>query len=150
MMKKLLLSIVGVSLCFSELQAACLKPEVKQADQRWAQAIKTGQPETVTQLYAKGAVLLATYENQPIVTDTGKQQYFSHLFQTVKNLQVHYNQEIIHTFPGGAVSSGIYTFSGMQDGKQVEIPARFTFVYEDSHHGCKLVAHHSSVLPKSQ
>ena len=123
--------------------------EIKTADQAWATALATHNPQTAANQYAKNAVLLATYENNPITTAAGKKAYFTSLFQTLPQLQVQYDKEIIYTFPGGAVSSGLYTFSGVQKGKSVNIPARFTFVYEATANGCLLVAQHSSALPIS-
>ncbi|OGT30685.1 MAG: hypothetical protein A3E87_06915 [Gammaproteobacteria bacterium RIFCSPHIGHO2_12_FULL_35_23] len=133
---------------FTQTYASCnTTAAVQQADQIWATALATHNPKTITNQYAKGAVLLATYENNPITTQTGIKNYFTSLFQTIPQLQVHYNKEIIYTFPGGAVSSGLYTFSGKQNGKVVSTPGRFTFVYEATPNGCLLIAHHSSVLP---
>ncbi|MFI4955308.1 MAG: hypothetical protein ACHP9Y_05280, partial [Gammaproteobacteria bacterium] len=47
-----------------------------------------------------------------------------------------------------AISTGLYTFIGKEsDGKEISIPARYTFAYDSTDKGCVLVMHHSSALP---
>lgn len=127
----------------------CSTPsDVKQADQRWQAAIATNDPATVAAVYTKNAVLIPTVENAPHTTQAERLAYFQHFFKTLQHASVAYNQEIIQMLPDGAVSSGVYTFKGLQDGKTVRIPARFTFVYEATPTGCSLITHHSSALPQ--
>lgn len=146
-MKKII-ALALFALFLNQASAACLKEAARNADYRWADAVETQDPATVNRLYAHYAVLLATYENKPITNSKGRLNYFNHFLHSMNKMQVHYNQEIIQTFPGGAVSSGLYTFSGEKDGKPVSVPARFTFVYQNTAKGCQLITHHSSTLPK--
>ena len=122
--------------------------DVKQADLQWQNQLSTQSAERMAALYETNAVLLATFENNPITTPEGRLQYFQDLFGSMKSLHVVFDKEILQVFPGGAVSSGLYTFKGMKEGKPTAVAARYTFVYEATPQGCQLIEHHSSVLPK--
>jgi hypothetical protein len=148
MKKLLLISSAFILLCANVSWAVCLHSEVEAADDRWKQAIASEDVDAVTALYAENSVLVPTYSDEIYDTDKQRRKYFENLFEEVRFLRVHYQGPkhiIIHD--GGAVSSGFYTFSGIQDWEFVEKPARYTFVYKDSYHGCELITHHSSALP---
>lgn len=135
--------------CFGSIFANCSKAQVEAADLRWAQAIDSNQINTVVNLYAPQAVLLATVKDAPIVTRQERTHYFKHFFKTYKKAKVAYvGQKYIQVFNGGAVSSGLYVFSGIKNGKMTEIPARYSFVYRATNRGCQLITHHSSQLPE--
>lgn len=122
--------------------------DVQRADRAWANAMATHNPEAVDRLYSSRAILLATYKARLLKTSAKRQKYFANLFSELKNLKVTFNKEYCQVFPGGAASLGIYTFSGIKGNQPTEIPARYTFVYQSTKNGCKLLVHHSSVVPK--
>ena len=72
--------------------------------------------------------------------------YFHKLTQN-PNLKATVQTEKIHTFADGGADSGLYTFSYTKDGKEVRVPARFTFVFHRTPAGWLIVSHHSSVVP---
>lgn len=123
--------------------------DVLQADKLWQTSMATQQANQVASLYATDAVLIATFENKPLTTSQERLAYFQHLIQSLPDIRVQYQQEIVQLLPGGAVSAGLYTFKGTKSGEQTEIPARFTFVYKTTPQGCQLIHHHSSQLPKT-
>jgi hypothetical protein len=134
---------------FSSVFATCTKAEVEKADVRWANAIDSNNVDKVVDLYAKKAVLVSTVQTAPIVTKQGRITYFQKFFHTYKGMQVAYNgNKYIQIFHGGAVSSGLYTFSGIQHGKKTDVKARYTFVYRSTANGCELITHHSSAWPE--
>jgi len=59
------------------------------------------------------------------------------------------HSEKIDLFGDAAVASGLYTFSYRKDGRLVELPARYTFVYRKTTDGWAIVRHHSSALPEA-
>lgn len=134
---------------FSSIFATCTKAEVEKADIRWAKAIDSNNVNRVVNLYAKKAVLVATVQTIPIITRQGRIAYFDKFFHTYKNAHVAYNgNKYIQIFNGGAVSSGLYTFSGITHSKKTAVKARYTFVYRSTLNGCELITHHSSAWPK--
>lgn len=121
---------------------------VKAADQNWANALASHDPQKVANLYIHDAVLLGTYENVPLLTDQQRVDYFKHLFSKIPNIQVKFTQVHVKLLKEDAISTGLYTFYGNDpSGKPVNVPARYTFAYDSTAKGCELVMHHSSVLP---
>ncbi len=134
---------------FSSIFATCTKAEVEKADMRWAKAMDSNNVNKVVDLYAKTAVLVSTVQTPPIVTRQGRIAYFNKFFHTYKNAHVTYtDNKYIQVFNGGAVSSGLYTFSGIKHGKETDVKARYTFVYRATPNGCELITHHSSEWPE--
>ncbi len=142
---------IALVLSTSVVHASCSSlEEIKAAQTKWASTLATISPTAMSALYAHDAILLATYASHPITTSKGRTHYFETLYKNLPHTTVHYDEVVTRLLPGGnAVSSGIYTFSGVKNGKAVNIPARFTFVYEDSPQGCLLIDHHSSQMPES-
>lgn len=121
---------------------------VAAAGQEWATDLSSGNPQKISDLYAPGAILSATFENQ-LDTPKAIQKYFTKLMQH-KDLAVKFTKENIRMFGDTAVNSGFYTFSytDTKNNKTVKIPARYTFVYAKDNGNWKIVEHHSSVLPE--
>ena len=144
-----LISVLVLLTFFSSVFATCTKAEVEKADNRWANAIDSNNVNKVVDLYAKTAVLVSTVQTPPIVTRQGRVAYFNKFFHTYKNVRVTYtDNKYIQVFNGGAVSSGLYTFSGIKHGKKTDVKARYTFVYRATPNGCELITHHSSEWPE--
>lgn len=142
--------VSGLILCAfcGSVFATCTTEEVNKADARWAEAINSHEVVEVVNLYGPQAVLLATSDNKPITTKEGLTTYFTKFFTTYKDVRVIYTgDKRIQVMADGATSSGFYTFSGIKDGKPIEVPARYTFVYRATPTGCELIKHHSSQLP---
>jgi hypothetical protein len=116
--------------------------------QRWVDAIKSRDASKIVQLYEDNAVLLSTFNGKPITNQEERLSYFEGLAKkpdlSVTVTEANYNQH------GNIVTaSGLYTFSFTQDGKKVEVPARFTFVFEkDVNRGWRIEDHHSSLVPQ--
>jgi len=114
----------------------------------WNDALQTGNPETVANLYcAHGAVLLPTVSNRVRTTRKGIVDYFTY-FLKAKPVG-HIDEQYIRVLgPDTAINSGIYTFHLTQDGKRTRVQARYTYVYQKHNgHWC-IMDHHSSVLPE--
>lgn len=125
--------------------AANTQQGVKQAGQEWAAALSARDAQKITNLYAKDALLYATFTNM-LDNQPARYAYFQGL---VKNpdLKVVFDKQNIRLFGNTAINSGLYTFSFTDQGKVVTVPARYTFVYTLTPKGWMIVDHHSSKLP---
>jgi uncharacterized membrane protein YqiK len=125
-----------------------LQAEIHEALHEWTRALGNGHDETaVTPLYEKDATLLATFDPKPLETPAEIAAYFHKLMQNPE-LKATVQSEKIDLFGDAAVASGLYTLSYRKDGQQVELPARYTFVYRKTPYGWRVVRHHSSALPE--
>jgi uncharacterized protein (TIGR02246 family) len=67
------------------------------------------------------------------------------------DLQVVFNNQNVRVLDENtATNSGLYTFSFTENGKTVEVPARYTFLYEKRGDRWMIVEHHSSIRPEQQ
>jgi hypothetical protein len=105
-----------------------------------------GNGEAMGNLYRRGAILLATFD--PIVRGRDDiTEYFDGL-SCLEDLDVELN-----TWRAGGQgnlvwATGLYTFSSVEDGELVEVPARYTYVWKANRKGTyRIVNHHSSVTP---
>ena len=114
----------------------------------WIAAVESKDVDRVVKMYDDDAVLLATFEKKPILTQEGRADYFKNKIFPRKDLKVTVNE--LHTDRDGdiALANGIYTFSFTDKNKKVSVPARFSFVFEEEKTGWEIEAHHSSVVPK--
>ncbi len=146
-MKRLLVTFTAISMLASVPAFAGEKDEVETAFANWRAALSSGKAENVVKLYADDAVLLATLADKPITSQRKRTHYFEGLVTRPK-MKATLNSEYVRLLDeDDAVISGIYTFSFEDAGKTVEIPARYTFVYEKTDGAWKIVEHHSSKLP---
>lgn len=115
--------------------------------EQWNEALQTGDPQAVAACYDEGAVLLPTVSNEPRRTPAAIAEYFAHF------LKLHPVGRIVDATvhrlcPTAAVFSGLYTFEVDGPGGRVDVPARFTFVYEHGPDGWRILEHHSSGMPE--
>ena len=121
--------------------------QLKNSVDEWRLALDAHDPQKITALYAKGALLYATFQNQ-IDTEQGIRDYFIKLMKH-QNLKVVFNKMHIRLFSETAVVSGLYDFTYINNHEPVSIKARYTLVYAYTPgKNWQIVEHHSSVLPK--
>lgn len=138
-----------ISFVFYTLAAfAAPQQEVAKAGQTWAIDLSSRNPEKIASLYDKNALLYATFSNK-IDTHQGIVKYFKNLMQK-KDLRVRFTEQHIRVYHNAAINSGLYVFSYRENGKTIEVPARFTFVYSLEPTGWKIVDHHSSLEPEKE
>jgi len=113
----------------------------------WLKAISVGNASEVVKLYAEDAVLLPTLAADIKNTAELRKGYFDH-FTALPKLKGVIDEVQTSVFHDVATNSGLYTFTYEKDGKVVTVPARFTYVYEKTPEGWKIVEHHSSALPE--
>ena len=139
--------IIGFAGLVAETPAHGAESDVHAALQRWVETLGSGKGEApIAALYAPEAILLSTFDPKPLETPAEITAYFQKLTQN-PNLRATVQTEKIQTFADGGADSGLYTFSYTKDGKEVQVPARFSFVFHRTPAGWLIVSHHSSVVP---
>lgn len=138
----LLTTSLWVSLAGASDQAA-----VEAAYAAWRTAMSSGSAKNVVELYSPNAVLLATFDANPLVGPERLTEYFKGLTALPK-LSVKPQKTLIRIFGDVAIASGTYEFSYDKDGKTVTVPARFSFAYKLDGNKWKIIDHHSSTLPE--
>jgi uncharacterized protein (TIGR02246 family) len=120
--------------------------EVRAATARWVDAFNRKSATDIVALYAKDAVFFGT--SSPVLRDSPElvQDYFKSL-PTLGDAVISIGDQRVQVFGKVAIHTGYYTRSAAQDGKLVQNPARFSFVYEMRAGQWVIVNHHSSALP---
>ncbi|WP_394835406.1 SgcJ/EcaC family oxidoreductase [Pendulispora rubella] len=113
---------------------------------QWNAALATGDPAKVADLYAPHAVLLPTVSNEIRVDRDDIIDYFVKFLKSKPQGKI--DREIVDVVDENtAINTGVYTFTLTQDGKQQQVTARYTYVYELMGGKWLIVNHHSSVMP---
>jgi uncharacterized protein (TIGR02246 family) len=121
--------------------------EIEQLGQQWATALASRDVSQITALYDPEAVLLATFTSE-LDAPEEIQTYFSELLQK-PDLQVAFDTQNLRILDeNSATNSGLYTFSFTEAGETVQVPARYTFVYEKRGDRWVIIEHHSSIRPE--
>ncbi len=137
--------------------------QVKQAYTDWVKTVENakGNATEVAVLYAPDAVLLPTLSPEIKIklsnntsqelydfTSSDIRQYFV-AFTKLKDLKAQTGKLYTQVFNDVAINTGLYTFEYLDDqGKKIDVPARFTFVYEKINGKWLIINHHSSYLPE--
>ena len=111
--------------------------------QKWVDAIKSGDPKQVTNLYHGDGILLGTFSNKERVGHNLILEYFENLLKSPVDVEI--VSEHPHVLESSAVNSGLYNF--LTNDKIIN--ARFSFVYHKDNAEWKIVSHHSSVMPEA-
>jgi uncharacterized protein (TIGR02246 family) len=120
--------------------------DVEAATQQWIIAFNRKNARDIVALYAKDAVFFGT--SSPVLRD--KPELVWDYFKAIAELRdstISTGEHRVQVFGNLAVNTGFYTRSSTQDGKVVQNPARFTFVYQLRDGKWMIVTHHSSALP---
>jgi len=120
--------------------------DVEAATQQWVAAFDRKSPVDIVALYAKDAVFFGT--SSPVLRDTP--ELVKDYFKTLPDLgdsTITVGDHRVQVFGDVAVNTGFYTRSSTQNGKLVQNPARFTFVYQLRQGKWMIVEHHSSAVP---
>ncbi|WLG88078.1 SgcJ/EcaC family oxidoreductase [Pseudomonas cucumis] len=117
---------------------------------QWNSALKSGNVQSVVDLYAPNAVLQPTVSNKVRTTPAQIKDYFDHFMALKPVGQINY-REIRPLGANVAMDSGVYTFFLTEaNGKTRQVQARYTFVYEQVGGQWKILNHHSSAMPQAQ
>lgn len=116
--------------------------------EKWSNAVNSHNLEEVFSLYHSEAVLVATFSPNPLTTKDLIKDYFENLF-TNPGAGVIFDFDSMSTqdlTDNLQILSGLYTFLKEENGVEVKVPARFTYVIDNSQEQ-PIAHHHSSQLP---
>jgi uncharacterized protein (TIGR02246 family) len=124
------------------------RSDVEAATARWIDAFNRKSSTDIVALYAEDAVFFGT--SSPVLRDKPElvRDYFKSL-ATLGDSVISMGDHRVQVFGRIAINTGFYTRTSQQDGKPVQAPARFSFVYEKRGGRWLIVNHHSSALPQS-
>ena len=110
----------------------------------WNDALATGDPDVVTNMYAEDAVLLPTVSNQVRHNHAEIRDYFvAFLAKQPQGVITESNARVLSDTL--ATNAGVYVFT-FGDGSTVS--ARFNYTYELRGGAWKIIQHHSSAMPE--
>ena len=110
----------------------------------WNDALATGDPDVVTNMYADDAVLLPTVSNQVRHNPAEIRDYFvAFLAKKPQGVITESNARVLSETL--ATNAGVYVFT-FGDGSTVS--ARFNYTYELRDGDLKIIQHHSSAMPE--
>lgn len=112
--------------------------------ERWNAALATGNPDTVTALYAENAILLPTVSNRVRHNHAEIRDYFVS-FLAKRPQGVIDESNVRFLADDLVINSGVYTFT-FGNGDQVS--ARFTYLYRHIDNEWRIIEHHSSAMPE--
>ncbi len=122
---------------------------VKNVYYEWCSAIHTakGHADQIIKFYAPDAILIPTLSSDFLINkDNGLVAYFT-MLANLPNIKCTPDKLVTHVHDGIATNIGLYHFSFEENGKTVNLPARFTFVYKDINGKWMIISHHSSKMP---
>lgn len=147
-----LVAVVGVSVYGFNNNAGAESPdedEIATLFNTWNQALATGTPETVADLYAPNGVLLPTVSNQVRTNRAEIVDYFTQFLKAKPSGVI--EKQIIHVLSDDhAINTGVYRFSLTKDGQETSVRARYTYVYEKVDGDWLIINHHSSAMPEPE
>ena len=120
--------------------------DVEAATQQWITAFNRKDARGIVALYAPDAVLFGTSSGTLRDKPELVRDYFKGIAD-LGNATISTADHRVQIFGDVAINTGYYTRTSMQNGKQVQNPARFTFVYQLRQGKWMIVNHHSSALP---
>ena len=109
----------------------------------WNNALQTGDPKKVAELYEPNAILLPTVSNKVRHNHEEIVDYFVHFL--AKGPEGKVDESNVRTFGDIAINSGVYTFT-FKNGSSVQ--ARFSYVYRWNGQDWRIIEHHSSAMPE--
>ena len=130
----------------STQQATCSPLDERQVEglfESWNQALATGDPAQVAQLYGDHALLLPTLSSELRETPEAITDYFNSFLARHPSGSVTHRQ--IRLGCNGAVDAGTYRFT-LHD-PEATVEARYTFVYGLEDGQWRILHHHSSLQP---
>ena len=116
----------------------------------WVQAFNQADLNAMRLCYANDSVLWGTYATQSIEGRQGVCDYFQKVFESGRQVQVHVLSHQFRHDIGMQIGIGSYRFVSQENGVQVSVEARFTFVWRAVAGVAHIVSHHSSLMPQQK
>lgn len=123
-----------------------MEDQIRAAAANWAKAVKSRNHENVLKLYHLDGSLWGTLAQEYLHGHKAIESYFLN-FLNKEDLNCDFTQGMIRIFDEFSFYSGTYVFTWTIAGKQIELPARFSFVYRKVKGEWLIMEHHSSMFP---
>jgi uncharacterized protein (TIGR02246 family) len=123
------------------------KDQIAAATAAWRAAYDSRDPARITAMYDSDAVLWGTTAKAVAPTPAAIAEYFKDAGKR-PNARVTFGEQHNRAYGDVGVSTGYYTFSDVRDGQTTSRPARYTMVFRNRDGKWRIVAHHSSEVPK--
>ena len=114
---------------------------------QWADAFNAGKPDDVAALYLDTATLWGTVTPTLTPSPTDVRAYFDRAAKAGLKVRI-VDHSATELSDGVVVEAGRYTFERTQEGRTVDLPARYTFVLVKQGEAWKIAHQHSSPMPK--
>ena len=121
--------------------------EVGEATEQWAHAFNQGDPAAIASLYMEDAALWGTVATELLTGQQAIRDYFARACVPGALPRVQLQQQHVRVLGEVAVNSGAYLFCVIEQGRERDLPARFSMVWRKTSQGWRLVDHHSSARP---
>ena len=121
--------------------------DLKKATADWRTAYDSRDPARITAMYDSDAALWGTTAKAVAASPTAIAEYFKDAPKR-PNARVTFGEQHNRVYGDVGVSTGYYTFSDVRDGQTITRPARYTMVFRNRDGKWRIVAHHSSEVPK--
>src|SRR3989441_11869832 len=123
-MQRVVLLTFVLALSLTGVATAGPKEDVSAATQAWADAVNSKDVERILALYDAEALLWGTVSPTLRDSPAAIREYFKPGANR-PHLKVVLGEQRVRVYGDIAINTGYYTFSDMQDGQPVTIPARF-------------------------
>ena len=121
--------------------------EIARNFDRWAAALATKDPRTVTALFAPNAILEPTVSNEVRTTPARIEAYFVDFLKLSPRPTI--NERHIELLDDNtALDAGVWTFDLVRDGQPSWVTARYSFIWEKVGSEWKIQLLHSSLMPE--
>lgn len=150
LLRNILVVVMLVSTAtFAQSAQSAANPPVASALTEWKEAVEAGKLEPIMKLYAKDAIMISTFAQNPLVKRSHIEDFFKKIIVN-PDIKVEILESHPREFDGMATNSGRYELSYTQEGENISIPARFTFVYQLKGGKWIIVEQHSSRMPEGK
>ena len=144
----LILLLFATTAIAEEKVKSAIELQTEAAYGEWVKAVEAKDLKAVDALYAENVEMMTSSNKGLIKTKEDRDAMFQKLFKT-KDLRVMNKRKVFDLYNDTTpIMSGICTFTYMQDGKSMRMPARFSFIYEKNKEGKLLISkQHFSSMP---
>lgn len=139
-------ALIGFSGFFTQSAQSAAAPDVKEALLEWKTSVEAADMDAIMALYAQDAIMISTFAQKPL-TERKQIEGFFQMVVVNPDIKVEILESHPRTYDKMATNSGRYALSYTQEGEQVVVPARYTFVYKLDNGKWMVVEHHSSRMP---
>jgi hypothetical protein len=116
---------------------------------RWAAAFNRNDVDALVKLYAPDAIFMSSVDPSIYERTAAIREYYAKVGGSGRKVEMGERRMTVLS-DVAVVSTGLYEFTGMRDGKPVTNPARFTMLLVRLGADWMIVNHHSSQRPKPQ